>query len=296
MDVSISINISKNIVKTIAGFLDCNLLILLLSPVIFLFAFSSAHAVVASVVSVEYNTKYHEFSITAQPLTVARYTMQHTTPTEISQSFESGEKYHFTSNFTLEKDTLVLESKPLSQNEVSWIDNKDGSFTWKKAELNQTLVASTQITGPVFNKIDAGRRQYEDRQVLGVNTGEPTEPGEIASGITDNNLLGSVLGASTENCSVPSSWWMILAIYLIILILIHAMFAGRFRTIAHLLAALITAGALYKVLCMPWFWIAIVLILAVLSETLPWLLSQNTQDSFAKTFEKNNKPKSYKRK
>ncbi len=157
----------------------------------------------------------------------------------------------------------------------------------------RAIVTSTQITGPAINEADDGRPEGEDGQVLGTSTDEEiTETGEITSGVSDNNLLGSVLGASTEDCTVPSWWWSVLAIYLVVLILIHTMFQGGTRTIAHLLSAVITAGALYKVLCMPWFWIAIVLILAVLSEALPWLMSQNSHDPFEKTFAKSGTPKS----
>ena len=110
--------------------------------------------------------------------------------------------------------------------------------------------------------------------------------GEIASGVSSNQFVGSVLGASTDTCTVPSWWWMVLATYLIALIITHTLFKDRTRTGAHLLAAFLTAVALHQVLCMPWFWIAIVLILAVLSETLPWLLSQNQGHSQGKTFSK----------
>lgn len=164
---------------------------------------------------------------------------------------------------------------------------------------DRAVVTSTQISGPIITgEGDQARPQGDDGQVLGVNTEDQanTETGEIASGVTDNNLLGSVLGASTEDCTVPGWWWTILAIYLVALIIIHAMFSGGIRTGAHLLAALITAGVLYKILCMPWFWIAVVLILAVLSEALPWLLSQNSKDPFSKTFEKSTPSKSAKRK
>ncbi|MCD8484018.1 fibronectin type III domain-containing protein [Candidatus Woesebacteria bacterium] len=155
---------------------------------------------------------------------------------------------------------------------------------------DRAIVQSGTITGAVIDEATSGRPTGEDNQVLGVTTDETSdsdENGEIASGVSEeNSFLDNVLGASTENCSVPGWWWSIIAIYLVALLLIHAMFEGRVRSGAHLVAALATAAALYGVLCMPWFWIAMVLILAVMSEALPWLFSPSDKDPFAKSFKK----------
>ncbi len=153
-------------------------------------------------------------------------------------------------------------------------------------EVNSGAIAGAAgaTGGPAAGFAPAG-------EVLGATddtqTEETNQEGEIASGETEeNSFLGNVLGASTENCSVPGWWWSIIAIYLVALLLIHAIFEGHARTIAHLLAAVATAAALFTVLCMPWFWMAIVLILAGTSEAMPWLMSPSKNDPFAKSFKK----------
>ncbi|MCD8484019.1 hypothetical protein LRY60_00135 [Candidatus Woesebacteria bacterium] len=176
-------NGSKNILKAIAGFIDLSFVLqYLVTPILFLTSFQAAQAAVTPVVDATYSAESHEFTITAEPVVSAEFTLAYTTTEGVTQGFtgngqaddnnvfqgtgiagtesndvytydevakgtldltatlEGGEEYKYSSAFTIENGTLVLESAS-ETNEPTWTDNGDGSFTWEKVELNQTLVA-----------------------------------------------------------------------------------------------------------------------------------------------------------
>lgn len=114
-----------------------------------------------------------------------------------------------------------------------------------------------------------------DDVVLGASTDEelienaanPETTGEVAGG-TMNSILSGVLGASTEGCSTVQWWWLIIPGFAVLLALAIVALSGRARTLAFIAILLLSAGGLYKTLCMPWIWVGILAAITVVAEVL----------------------------
>jgi len=161
------------------------------------------------------------------------------------------------------------------------IDNLPGNSSYRFelfavndcAPGSRAVASSALITAP--GAADFGL----DEVVLTPNTGEAqvlgaTTDEEILEGESPEenlapeqglSLMGQVLGASTENCSVPSWWWILLPAFLAILGLLHVLLAGRNLVITSLVLLGATGYGLFETLCGPWVWIGATSILTIVS-------------------------------
>src|SRR5690606_11150133 len=74
---------------------------------------------------------------------------------------------------------------------------------------------------------------------------------------TSPTFLGQVLGATRENCTQTSWWWILLPAFLALLGVLHLVIGGKIRAVFSILLFLAAGAGLYFTNCGPWLWIGL---------------------------------------